>query len=142
LTRNLTAQLLYIAIGSLRYYLREKFHCQPHLPLRRPASLLQTPTLANRKLLVPLILGTLPFSRLCSVTTTGLITAAASFHTSPAVFRSPLINMAWRSSGGSNRDLIENMWRNQLITHPQVKEAFLKVTPFHPPLCLTHTQTN
>jgi protein-L-isoaspartate(D-aspartate) O-methyltransferase len=34
--------------------------------------------------------------------------------------------MAWRSSGGSNRDLIENLWRNQLITHPQVKEAFLK----------------
>ncbi|KAJ4288341.1 hypothetical protein N0V88_007379 [Collariella sp. IMI 366227] len=34
--------------------------------------------------------------------------------------------MAWRCSGGSNRDLIENLWRNSLITHPQVKEAFLK----------------
>lgn len=86
------------------------------------------PTLANRKLLLPLVLGSLPLARLCSITTTGLI-AAPAFHTSPAVFRRPLIDMAWRSSGGSNRDLIENMWRNQLITHPQVKEAFLKVSP-------------
>ncbi|KAK3902846.1 hypothetical protein C8A05DRAFT_43799 [Staphylotrichum tortipilum] len=42
-----------------------------------------------------------------------------------------VIDMAWRSSGGSNRDLIENLWRNQLITHPQVKEAFLKVDRAH-----------
>ncbi|KAL2128947.1 hypothetical protein VTI74DRAFT_8430 [Chaetomium olivicolor] len=39
--------------------------------------------------------------------------------------------MAWRSSGGSNRDLVENLWRNGLITHPQVKEAFLKVDRAH-----------
>lgn len=37
--------------------------------------------------------------------------------------------MAWRSSGASNRDLIENLWRNRLITKPEVKEAFLKVRP-------------
>jgi len=35
--------------------------------------------------------------------------------------------MAWRSSGASNRDLVENLWRNELITEPRVKEAFLKV---------------
>ena len=41
--------------------------------------------------------------------------------------------MAWRSSGASNKDLVENLWRNQLITHPEVKAAFLKVRyPFHP----------
>ncbi|KAK4098502.1 protein-L-isoaspartate O-methyltransferase [Parathielavia hyrcaniae] len=39
--------------------------------------------------------------------------------------------MAWRSSGGSNRDLVENLWRNNLITHPLVKEAFLKVDRAH-----------
>ncbi|KAL2023276.1 hypothetical protein VTK56DRAFT_3014 [Thermocarpiscus australiensis] len=39
--------------------------------------------------------------------------------------------MAWRSSGGSNRDLVENLWRHQLITHPEVKEAFLKVDRAH-----------
>jgi protein-L-isoaspartate(D-aspartate) O-methyltransferase len=44
--------------------------------------------------------------------------------------------MAWRSSGGSNRDLVENMWRNKLITHPEVKEAFLKVSLFPRPLSL------
>ncbi|KAK1752870.1 hypothetical protein QBC47DRAFT_453576 [Echria macrotheca] len=41
------------------------------------------------------------------------------------------INMAWRSSGASNRDLIENLWRNDLIKNPQVKEAFLKVDRAH-----------
>lgn len=35
--------------------------------------------------------------------------------------------MAWRSSGQSNKDLVENMWRNGLITDARVKEAFLKV---------------
>ncbi|KAL2151704.1 hypothetical protein VTH82DRAFT_6802 [Thermothelomyces myriococcoides] len=39
--------------------------------------------------------------------------------------------MAWRSSGASNRDLIENLWRNGLITRPEVKEAFLKVDRAH-----------
>jgi len=81
---------------------------------------------------VPLILGTLPLSRLCSITATNLVPTAA-FHTTyprlPA--HNPIINMAWRSSGGSNRDLIENLWRNKLITHPQVKEAFLKVDRAH-----------
>ena len=38
-----------------------------------------------------------------------------------------MINMAWRSSGATNRDLIENLWRHQLIKNPLVKEAFLKV---------------
>ncbi|KAH6614485.1 protein-L-isoaspartate O-methyltransferase, partial [Chaetomium sp. MPI-SDFR-AT-0129] len=39
--------------------------------------------------------------------------------------------MAWRSSGTSNRELIENLWRNKLITSPEVKEAFLKVDRAH-----------
>ncbi|KAK0714165.1 protein-L-isoaspartate O-methyltransferase [Lasiosphaeria miniovina] len=39
--------------------------------------------------------------------------------------------MAWRSSGASNRDLIENLWRNKLIQDMRVKEAFLKVDRAH-----------
>ncbi len=35
--------------------------------------------------------------------------------------------MAWQSSGASNAELVENMWRNGLITKPEVKAAFLKV---------------
>ncbi len=35
--------------------------------------------------------------------------------------------MAWRSSGATNRDLIENLCNHRLITDPVVKEAFLKV---------------
>ncbi|KAF9874350.1 hypothetical protein CkaCkLH20_08333 [Colletotrichum karsti] len=35
--------------------------------------------------------------------------------------------MAWRSSGASNRDLVENMWRHGLIKDQRVKDAFLKV---------------
>ena len=38
-------------------------------------------------------------------------------------------SMAWKSSGGSNRDLIENMWNNSLIQTQAVKDAFLKVRP-------------
>ena len=37
--------------------------------------------------------------------------------------------MAWRSSGATNRDLIENLWNNKLIKDARVKEAFLKVAP-------------
>jgi protein-L-isoaspartate(D-aspartate) O-methyltransferase len=37
--------------------------------------------------------------------------------------------MAWRSSGATNRDLIENLWNNKLIKDARVKEAFLKVPP-------------
>ncbi|KAK4153439.1 hypothetical protein C8A00DRAFT_43622 [Chaetomidium leptoderma] len=82
-----------------------------------------TSTVANRKLLVPLILGTLPLSRLCSVITATDLIASPTFHSCPALPRRSNISMAWRSSGGSNRDLIENLWRNQLITHPQVDRA-------------------
>ncbi|KAG6001017.1 hypothetical protein E4U21_004774 [Claviceps maximensis] len=35
--------------------------------------------------------------------------------------------MAWRCSGLSNSQLVENMWRSGLITDRRVKEAFLKV---------------
>lgn len=35
--------------------------------------------------------------------------------------------MAWRSSGTSNAELVENLWRNGLVTDPRAKEAFLKV---------------
>lgn len=45
----------------------------------------------------------------------------------------PFNNMAWRSSGATNRDLVENLWTNGLITSPAAKEAFLKVRPTHPP---------
>ncbi|KAI2602877.1 protein-L-isoaspartate O-methyltransferase [Hypoxylon fragiforme] len=39
--------------------------------------------------------------------------------------------MAWRSSGTSNVELIENLWRNKLITQPVVKAAFLRVDRAH-----------
>ncbi|KAF6808934.1 hypothetical protein CSOJ01_07204 [Colletotrichum sojae] len=39
--------------------------------------------------------------------------------------------MAWRSSGASNKDLVENMWRHGLIKDQRVKEAFLKVDRAH-----------
>ncbi|KAL1839264.1 hypothetical protein VTJ49DRAFT_1701 [Mycothermus thermophilus] len=39
--------------------------------------------------------------------------------------------MAWRSSGTSNAELVENMVRNGLIKEPEVKEAFLKVDRAH-----------
>lgn len=41
------------------------------------------------------------------------------------------ISMAWRSSGTSNATLVENLWRNKLITQPLVKEAFLRVDRAH-----------
>ncbi|OTA65782.1 protein-L-isoaspartate O-methyltransferase [Hypoxylon sp. EC38] len=43
----------------------------------------------------------------------------------------PLMTMAWRSSGTSNEELVENLWRNKLITDPVVKSAFLKVDRAH-----------
>ncbi|KAK3401400.1 protein-L-isoaspartate O-methyltransferase-domain-containing protein [Sordaria brevicollis] len=39
--------------------------------------------------------------------------------------------MAWYSSGVSNSELIENLWRNKLIKDERVKEAFLKVDRAH-----------
>jgi protein-L-isoaspartate(D-aspartate) O-methyltransferase len=39
--------------------------------------------------------------------------------------------MAWRSSGATNRDLVENLWLHKLITHPEAKEAFLRVDRGH-----------
>jgi len=36
-------------------------------------------------------------------------------------------DMAWRSSGATNRDLVENLWKNGLIKHIRVKDAFLEV---------------
>ncbi|KAI2622718.1 protein-L-isoaspartate O-methyltransferase [Hypomontagnella submonticulosa] len=39
--------------------------------------------------------------------------------------------MAWRSSGTSNTELVENLWRNKLITQPLVKSAFLSVDRAH-----------
>ncbi|TDZ14542.1 Protein-L-isoaspartate(D-aspartate) O-methyltransferase [Colletotrichum orbiculare MAFF 240422] len=39
--------------------------------------------------------------------------------------------MAWRSSGATNRDLVENMWRNGLIKDQRVKDAFLTVDRAH-----------
>ncbi len=41
------------------------------------------------------------------------------------------VGMAWRSSGTSNETLVENLWRNRLITQPAVKEAFLRVDRAH-----------
>ncbi|KAI0397943.1 protein-L-isoaspartate O-methyltransferase [Xylariaceae sp. FL0594] len=35
--------------------------------------------------------------------------------------------MAWRSSGKCNNSLVENLWRNGMITQEAVKNAFLKV---------------
>ncbi|KAJ6781125.1 hypothetical protein PWT90_00706 [Aphanocladium album] len=39
--------------------------------------------------------------------------------------------MAWRCSGSTNKELIENMWKHKLISDEQVKEAFLKVDRAH-----------
>ncbi|KAI1463524.1 protein-L-isoaspartate O-methyltransferase [Daldinia caldariorum] len=35
--------------------------------------------------------------------------------------------MAWYSSGSTNEELVENLWRSNLITTPLTKSAFLKV---------------
>ena len=35
-------------------------------------------------------------------------------------------NMAWRSSGGSHRELIENLYRNGLIKDQSIKEVMLQ----------------
>jgi protein-L-isoaspartate O-methyltransferase len=35
--------------------------------------------------------------------------------------------MAWRSSGGSHRELIENLFKNGLIKDQRIKEAMLSV---------------
>ncbi len=35
--------------------------------------------------------------------------------------------MAWRSSGGSHRELIENLYRNGLIKDQRIKESMLRV---------------
>ncbi|KAH7018129.1 uncharacterized protein B0I36DRAFT_335354 [Microdochium trichocladiopsis] len=35
--------------------------------------------------------------------------------------------MAWRSSGATNTDLIENLWRNGMLKSPVAKAAFLRV---------------
>ncbi|KAI5859940.1 protein-L-isoaspartate O-methyltransferase, partial [Durotheca rogersii] len=43
----------------------------------------------------------------------------------------PIFSMPWRSSGRSNAELVENLWRNELITSPRVKEAFLSVDRAH-----------
>lgn len=37
--------------------------------------------------------------------------------------------MAWRSSGTSNEDLVNQLWQNGLIKDERVKTAFLKVPP-------------
>lgn len=37
------------------------------------------------------------------------------------------IKMAWRCSGSTNKELIENMWKHKLISDARVKEAFMKV---------------
>lgn len=39
--------------------------------------------------------------------------------------------MAWRSHGSTNDELVEQLWRNGLITDERVKEAFLKVDRAH-----------
>jgi hypothetical protein len=36
-------------------------------------------------------------------------------------------NMAWRSSGGSHRELIENLYRNGLIKDQRIKEVMLQI---------------
>lgn len=35
--------------------------------------------------------------------------------------------MAWQCSGSTNKELIDNLWKNMLITDARVKAAFLKV---------------
>lgn len=56
--------------------------------------------------------------------------------------------MAWRSSGTSNEDLVNQLWKNGLITDERVKEAFLKVcvsyinlNRLHLPRCMSDSPT-
>jgi protein-L-isoaspartate(D-aspartate) O-methyltransferase len=39
--------------------------------------------------------------------------------------------MAWRSSGNTNSELVNNLFRNKLITDPLVRDAFLRVDRAH-----------
>ena len=50
-----------------------------------------------------------------------------------AAAQRPISDMAWRCSGSSNTELIENMFRSGLIKEPVVKQAFLKVSISPPP---------
>jgi protein-L-isoaspartate(D-aspartate) O-methyltransferase len=43
------------------------------------------------------------------------------------VIQSLLLKMAWRSSGRCNNSLVENLWKNGMITQEPVKNAFLRV---------------
>lgn len=94
--------------------------------LTQTALLLISSTVATHALSSPRVLARLPPVSWLSNLTAASLTHAPAFNLFPYQLRSN-INMAWRSSGASNRDLVENLWRHELITHPQVKEAFLKV---------------
>lgn len=51
--------------------------------------------------------------------------------TTPTTSSATLARMAWRSSGATNADLIENLWRNGMLKSPAAKEAFLRVDRAH-----------
>lgn len=41
---------------------------------------------------------------------------------------SELGTMAWRCSGGSNDELVDNMWRNGVITDERVRDVMKRVS--------------
>jgi len=41
-------------------------------------------------------------------------------------------NMAWRCSGSSNKELVENLFKNGLITSSRVRDAMMMVCPLPP----------
>ena len=51
-----------------------------------------------------------------------------SFSLLPGAFNSPQRDMAWRSGGRTNAELVNNLYKNGLITTERVREAMLKVS--------------
>lgn len=74
--------------------------------------------------------------RLVLVTSNPTLLTRASFRTD--LGGKDINIMAWRSSGISNEDLIDQLSRNGLIADERVKAAFLKVCIAHLP-CLVNT---
>lgn len=69
-------------------------------------------------------------SRAFLATTRTRIKSTSTTLTTPQ-YTTTIARMAWRSSGATNADLIENLWRNGMLKSPAAKEAFLRVDRAH-----------
>ncbi|KXJ89263.1 S-adenosyl-L-methionine-dependent methyltransferase [Microdochium bolleyi] len=54
-------------------------------------------------------------------------TVAHYNNTSSDTHHASKMHGAWRSSGATNADLVENLWRNGMLKSPVVKDAFMRV---------------